>query len=230
MTFKEQEPIFLGLIAGESSNSVSTTTGLNSTGFRFKQSPNSSTNKLSNLLPTIKGDCKNLHSSGTNIDALIAAFYSVEENYNLVGNYTCDSSDNCGRGLGAMQFMSYRPDVRKIISSKSGGAKFLSKLDAGEKVTGEDMMQYFSPAEQQTLIKADITNLLNSASQQIDPMTEKPFIGERLIERAAQMNFAGVGIPIDTAVSDVDGKISIRGYGNKTSAKYFQALQLMGCS
>jgi hypothetical protein len=229
MTFKEKEPIFLGLIAEESSNSVSTTTGLKSTGFRFKQSPDSSKNKLSNLLPTIKGDCKNLHSSGTNIDALSAAFSNVEENYNLVGNYVCDSSGNCGRGLGAMQFMSYRPDVRKIISSKSGGTKFLSKLDAGEKVTGEDMMQYFSPAEQQTLIEADITNLLNRASQQIDPMTEKPFIGERLIERAAQMNFAGVGIPIDTAVSDVDGKISVRGYGNKTSAKYFQALQLMGC-
>lgn len=229
MTFKEKEPIFLGLITGESSNSVSTPTGLKSSGFRFKQSLDSSTNKLSNLLPTIKGDCKNLHSSGTNIDALSAAFSSIEDNYNLVGNYMCDSSGNCGRGLGAMQFMSSRPDVRKIISSKSGGAEFLSKLDAGEKVTGEDMMQYFSPAEQQTLIEADITKLLNSASQQIDPTTEKPFTGERLIERAAQMNFAGVAIPVDAAVSDVDGKISVKGYGKKTSAKYFQSLQLMGC-
>ncbi|MBD2364232.1 hypothetical protein H6G36_24135 [Anabaena minutissima FACHB-250] len=228
MTFKEKEPIFLGLITGESSNSVSTPTGLKSSGFRLKQSP-ASTNKFSNLLPTIKGNCKNIHSSGTNIDSLSAAFYGVEKNYNLVGNYVCDSSGNCGRRLGAMQFMSYRPDVRKIISSKSGGAEFLTKLDAGKQVTGEDMMQYFSPAEQQALIEADITTLLNSASQQIDPKTGKLFTGERLIERAAQMNFAGVNIPVDADVSDVNGKISVKKYSKRTSAKYFQSLQLMGC-
>ncbi|QLE59781.1 hypothetical protein [Nostoc sp. TCL26-01] len=228
MTFKEKESIFLGLITGESSNSVSTPTGLKSSGFRFKQSPNL-TNKLSILLPTIKGDCKNIHSSGTNIDAFSSAFSSLEKDYNLVGNYVCDSSGNCGRGLGAMQFMSYRPDVRKIISSKSGGAEFLAKLDAGEQVTGEDMMQYFSPVEQQTLIEADITTLLNSTSQQIDPKTGKLFTGERLIERAAQMNFAGVNIPVDADVIDVNGKISVKGYGKRTSAKYFQSLRLMGC-
>jgi hypothetical protein len=109
------------------------------------------------------------------------------------------------------------------------GTEFLAKLDIGEKVTGEEMTQYFSPTEQQALIESDITKLLDSASQQIDPTSGKPFTGERLIERAAQMHFGGMGVPVDAAVSDVDGKISVKGYGEKTSAKYSQNLQSMGC-
>jgi hypothetical protein len=176
----------------------------------------------------MKGDCNKLHSSGTNIDALSAALSSMEGNYRSVGNYVCNDG-TCGRELGAMQFMSYRPDVRTIISSKAGGTEFLAKLDIGEKVTGEEMTHYFSPTEQQALIESDITKLLNSASQEIDPTTGKTFTGERLIERAAQMHFGGVGIPVDATVSDVDGKVSVKGYGEKTAVKYSQALQSMRC-
>ncbi len=228
MTYKEKEPIFLGLITGGGSSSVSSSTGLKSSGFRFKSSPNILANNLSNLLPAMKGDCNKLHSSGTNIDALSAALSSIEGNYRSVGNYVCNDG-TCGRGLGAMQFMSYRPDVRTIISSKAGGTEFLAKLDIGEKVTGEEMTHYFSPTEQQALIESDITKLLNSASQEIDPTTGKTFTGERLIERAAQMHFGGVGIPVDATVSDVDGKVSVKGYGEKTAVKYSQALQSMRC-
>jgi hypothetical protein len=228
MTYKEKEPIFLGLITGGGSSSVSSSTGLKSSGFRFKSSPNILANNLSNLLPAMKGDCNKLHSSGTNIDALSAALSSMEGNYRSVGNYVCNDG-TCGRELGAMQFMSYRPDVRTIISSKAGGTEFLAKLDIGEKVTGEEMTQYFSPTEQQALIESDITKLLDSASKEIDPTSGKPFTGERLIERAAQMHFGGMGVPVDAAVSDVDGKISVKGYGEKTSAKYSQNLQSMGC-
>jgi hypothetical protein len=229
MTYKEKEPIFLGLIDRGTENSVSKSTGLKSSGFSFNKSPMTSGSNLSNLIPTAKGDCKKQHSSGTNIDALSTALLSTEDNYNLVGSYVCDSSGNCGRGLGAMQFMSYRPDVRKIISSKSGGSQFLSKLDAGEKVTGEEMIQYFSPTEQQSLIEFETNHLLSTASQQIDPTTEKTFSGERLIERAAQMYFGGVGISVDAPVSDISGEASVKVYGEKASVKYSKNLQSMGC-
>jgi len=88
---------------------------------------------LSNLIPVSKEDCKNIHLSGTNLDVLSSAL--SEDNYNFVGQRVCDSSGNCGRALGAMRLMSNRPDVRKIIANKSGGRKFLEKLDAGETVT-----------------------------------------------------------------------------------------------
>lgn len=107
---------------------------------------------------------------------------STEDNYKAVGSYVCDSNGNCGRALGAIQLMSYRSDVRKIISSKSGGSQFLTKLDTGKEVTGEEMMQYFSPTEQQSLIAIETNNLLSIASQQVDPSTGKPFSGDRLIE------------------------------------------------
>ncbi|MBD2200530.1 MULTISPECIES: hypothetical protein [Calothrix] len=228
MSYKEKEPIFLGAI-DESKNSVSTPTGLKSSGFTFNKSPITSRNALSNLIPAAKGDCKKLHSSGINIDALSNAMLSTEENYNAVGSYVCDSNGNCGRALGAMQLMSYRSDVRKIISSKSGGSQFLTKLDTGKEVTGEEMMQYFSPTEQQSLIEIETNNLLSTASQQIDPSTVKPFSGDRLIERAAQMHFTGVGIPADELISDVREENSVKEYGSNVAHKYSKAMESMGC-
>jgi hypothetical protein len=230
MTYKEKEPIFLGLITGGGSSSVSKPTGLKSSGFRFKTSTNLLANKLSNLLPAIQGDCKKLHSSGTNIDALSAALSNIQGNYDSVGNYVCNSFDNCGRGFGAMQFMSYRPDVRSIITSKNGGAKFLARVDRGELVTGEEMMQYFSVRDQEVLLAKDATALLSFAASQIDPITGQPFTGERLIQRAAQMHFGGTAIPIDGEMSDIQGKLNVKDYGKKAVASYQNAMQLMGCN
>lgn len=60
-------------------------------------------------------------------------------------------------------------------------------------------------------------------------MTGQFFTGKRLIERTAQMHFGGAAIPIDAAVSDVHGKFSVKGYGEKVAANYTQFLQSMGC-
>ena len=231
MTYKEKEPIFLGAI-DENNNSVSIPTGLKSSGFTFNNSPITSSQKqdtISNLVAAKEGNCQNLHISGTNIDALSSALSNTNNNYSFVGNYVCDSDGNCGRGIGAMQFMSYRPDVRKVIASKSGGQEFLAKLDKGEKVTGDETVQYFPPAEQQSLIESETNNLLSTASQQADPNTGRPFIGDRLIQRAAQMQFVGLNIPVDKAVSDVSGENSVKSYGEKSNSKYLQNLQSMGC-
>ncbi|MEO0687090.1 MAG: hypothetical protein AAFY76_19095, partial [Cyanobacteria bacterium J06649_11] len=202
MSYREQDAIFLGLINGGGEDSSSTPTGLKSSGFTFNNSPITSSSNSSNLLPPNKRSCKKRHTSGTNIDALSTALSDIEDNYDSVGNYLCDGKGNCGRSLGAMQFMSYRPDVRKMIQSKSGGTKFLTRLDKGEEVTGEEMMQYFSPTEQQNLIVSDTNQLLNNASKQIDPTTGKIFTGERLIERVGQMHFGGASIPIDSEISN----------------------------
>ncbi|WP_127087363.1 hypothetical protein [Dulcicalothrix desertica] len=230
MTYREKDPIFLGLNTVGAENSTSTPTGLKSNGFTFNQAPIVSSSSVSNLLQAVKGNCSKQHSSGANTDALSTALSGTESNYNSVGNYLCDSESNCGRPLGAMQLMSERPDVRRIIASKSGGTEFLGKLDKGEKVTGEEMTQYFSPSEQQTLIASDVNELLDKSEKQIDPTTGKAFTGERLVERAGQMYFAGTGIPVDTTVSDVSEESSVREYGNNVASQYSKSLQTMGCT
>jgi hypothetical protein len=239
MTYKEKEPMFLGSIDSNTPeeslrerNSISNPTGLKSSGFRFNNSPITSSknnNVVINLIPASKENCKNMHVSGTNIDALSLALSKTQNNYNFVGNYGCNSSGNCGRAIGAMQFMSSNPDVRKIIANKAGGEEFLAKLDSGENITGEKMTQYFSPSEQQNLIELQMDNLLSTASQQIDPTTGKHFTGDRLIERTTQMQFAGVNIPIDSQSSNINGADTVKEYGEKTKTKYSQNLQSMNC-
>ena len=231
MTYREKEAIFLGTI-DSTKNGISTPTGLKSSGFTFNNSPiinGEKENNLSNLMPVLKEDCKNIHSSGINLDALSSALSDVENNYSFIGNYVCDNSLNCGRALGAMDFMSSSPEVRKIITSKAGGKEFLKKLDVGETVTSLEMTQYFSPQEQQSLMESETSNLLSTASQQTDPTTGKPFTGDRLVERASQMHFAGVNIPINSQVSDVSKGMRVKEYGEKANAKYKHNLKSMDC-
>ncbi|MBF2016907.1 MAG: hypothetical protein IGS23_17270 [Rivularia sp. T60_A2020_040] len=231
MTYREKEAIFLGTI-DSNKNGFSTPTGLKSSGFTFNNSPiinGEKENNISNLMPVLKEDCKNIHSSGTNRDALNSALSDVENNYSMEGNYVCDNSLNCGRALGAMHFMSSSPEVRKIIASKAGGKEFLKKLDVGETVTSLEMTQYFSPQEQHSLMQSETSNLLSIASQQTDPTTGKPFTGDRLVERASQMSFAGTNIPIDSRISDVSKGISVKEYGKDTNYQYKQNLKLMDC-
>ncbi|MBF2018467.1 MAG: hypothetical protein IGS23_25380 [Rivularia sp. T60_A2020_040] len=225
MSYQEKDAIFLGLINGGGENSTSTPTGLKSSGFTFNNEGRGQEAEGRRD----KDSCGKQHLSGTNIDALSTALSDIKDNYDSLGNYVCDSKGNCGRSLGAMKFMSYRPQVRKIIQNKSGGDKFLSKLDRGEEVTSEEIMQYFSPTEQQNLIASDTSQLLDNASKQIDPNTGKAFTGERLIERASQMHFGGLGIPIDSEVSNVNESDSIQEYGIASSDRYNEALKAMGC-
>jgi hypothetical protein len=128
-----------------------------------------------------------------------------------------------------MQFMSLNPDVRKIIANKADGQEFLSKLDSGEQITGEEMTQYFSPSEQQTLIESKTNDLLSIASQQIDPTTGINFTGDRLIERAAQMQLAGINIAPDSQAINPSDVKTVKEYGEKAKTKYTQNLQSMNC-
>ena len=173
MTYREKEPIFLGRI-DSNKNSMSIPTGLKSSGFTFDNSPfisSSKKNNVSDLIPITQGDCRNVHSSGTNLDALSSSLSNIE-NSNLTQN---------------------------------------------------------SSTEQQSLIESETSDLLSIASQQTDPSTGKSFTKDRLIERATQMHFAGVNIPIDSQIRDVNKGMTVFEYGEKAKAKYNQILQSMNC-
>lgn len=228
LSYREMSPIFLGSVDSTQSvgGSVSTLTGASST----SNTPfTSGKSNLSYLLPPHRGNCKKQYQ-GVVLDAFSSALSDIEGNYDSVGAYVCDKAGNCGRGLGTKQFMSYRSDVRSQILAKPGGKEFLSKIDSGAYIGGEEMMQYFPPSDQEALFEADVRTILNKASQQVDPSTGQPFSNLRLIERAAQIHFGGSNIPIDAVVSDVYGKLNVKTYGQQGATNYQQTLKYFGCS
>jgi len=65
--------------------------------------------------------------------------------------------------------------------------------------------------------------LIDRAARQIDPTTGQPFTGGRLVERAAQMHFGGMGAAIDGHKSD-GNNTSILHYGRNVLSFYNNAL------
>ena len=125
--------------------------------------------------------------------------------------------------------MSYRNDVREKILSKPGGKQFLAKVDAGKAVSSDEMLSYFSQADQDALFDADASALLDRASEQIDPTTGQPFTGSRLIERAAQMHFGGPAAATDGGASDAFGRFTLYTYGKEAAANYQSTFNSLGC-
>lgn len=223
--------MFLGALdTGTANNNPSTPTGAASNPINtFGKSPR----EIENLatLPgkgSIKRDCS-LENQGVKLDALSQALAAIEGNYDSVGAYTCSALD-CGRALGALQFMSYREDVRSLIQSKPGGEAFLNKLGE-EKATfsAEEVLYFFPPAEQEALFRTDATDSIEIARLEIDPVTGRNFEGDRLIERVAQMHYGGAGIAIDSPVRDLHGRLSVADYGREAAAYYRGAVEQMGC-
>ena len=174
MSYREKEPIFLGRI-DSNKNSMSIPTGLKSSGFTFENSPfisSTKNNNVSDLIPITQGGCRNIHSSGANLDALISTLPEVDNNKET---------------------------------------------------------QNFSSTEQKSSILTETSDLLSITSQQTDPSTGKPFSGDRLIERASQMHFAGVNIPIDSQIRDVSKGMTVFEYGEQTKNEYKQNLKSMNC-
>lgn len=79
-----------------------------------------------------------------------------------------------------------------------------------------------------TLEHPDLQGLVDVALGQIDPTTGQTFTGNRLVERVAQMQFGGIGIPVDSSAMDLNG-VSAKNYGTTKLAEYKQALKGLGC-
>jgi hypothetical protein len=160
---------------------------------------------------------------GVDFEALAAAFSSIEGNYSSVGSFVCDGDGNCGRGLGRYQYMSYRSDVRQMISQKEGGAAFLARVDSGAAVSEAEVERFFSQADQDNLFKGDQTRNINQAMGE-------GFSGGRLIERVGQIHFGGSGAPIDGGASDAHGRLTLKTYGEELRSQYEGAVQTKGNS
>jgi hypothetical protein len=211
MTFDETMPIFLGKVE-ELPTTPEPEPHIPASSTGSSPSNPSTPDKFT----TPSTDCQ----SPVNLDALFDALSSIQANPDSIGEWTCDPSGNCGRGLGASRYMSYRDDVRSLISGKPGGTDFLAKLDSQETVTGDELLLFFPPEDQQRLFNADISQLIDIAQSQIDPTTQLPFTGDRLIERVAQMHFGGASIPVDSTATDINGTLTVQDYGTQVNQRY----------
>ncbi|KAM3089855.1 M23 family peptidase [Phormidesmis sp. 146-35] len=169
--------------------------------------------------------CSGKTVQGLNLDGLAQAIAAIESRgnggYNAVGVYTCaDGGRNCGRGLGKYQFMSYNEYAADLISARSDGQVFLRRVERGYQPTSADLMQYFPPEDQDRAFQNSLADKLTTTAREIDPKTEQPFTGDRLLERVAQKHFGGDYSAVDGGSSDASGQLSLAAYGTKARTYY----------
>jgi hypothetical protein len=225
-SYRVNAPLFVGELniqqsSGESSEPTNATRpSATATGNASRKSPfdgrsfiQANPDCFNNGSPTAIADVNRLQSA-------IASLESAG-NTQAIGPYVC-AEGNCGRALGQYQLMSYNPYAVREVQQR-GGQDFLNRLSQGATPSNDDLMRYFPPEAQKQAMKSSLHDLLNAASQQTDPTTGKRFVGNRLIERAAQMHFGGTASPIDSNSSDLLGQLSIKQYGQSVAQQY-QAL------
>jgi murein DD-endopeptidase MepM/ murein hydrolase activator NlpD len=220
LSYHEKDPMFIGLmdLQGGASSPVSIPEGVMEAARKWGI-PESA---LSGGGVSSSGSLCGVGEGGVDFEALAAAFSSIEGNYGSVGSFTCaDGGANCGRGLGRYQYMSYRSDVRQVISQKDGGAGFLARLDSGESVSEAELERFLSKTDQDNLFKADQTQNINQA-------IAEGFTGSRIIERVGQIHFGGPGAPIDGGASDAHGRLSLKTYGEELRGQYESVAQDKG--
>ena len=150
---------------------------------------------------------------GVNFQALSEAYGYIEGGYSSVGSYVDLGGEERGYGLGKYQYMSYRSDVRQIIQAKSGGDEFLRKADSGAAISSADVEKFLTPADQDSLFKADQT-------RNIEQATDEGFTGSRLIERIGQIHYGGSAAPIDGNWADTHGRLTLKTYGEELADNY----------
>ena len=153
-----------------------------------------------------------------NFEALAAAYGTIEGNYSSYGSYVCDRDGNCGRGLGRYQYMSYRQDVRKLLSATKKGRSILAAVDAGmglnELSSSHPLDKVFTPKQQDELFRG-------AQKRNIEQAIAEGMEGDRIIERIGQIHFGGPGSTIDGGASDIHNRLSLKTYGKKLKQNYF---------
>ncbi|KPQ32867.1 MAG: putative metalloendopeptidase [Phormidesmis priestleyi Ana] len=150
---------------------------------------------------------------GINFQALSEAYGYIEGDYSSVGSYVDLGGNEKGYGLGKYQYMSYRADVRQIIQAKPGGAAFLKRADIGAAISSAELEQFFTPADQDSLFKADQT-------RNIEQAISEGFTGSRIVERIGQIHYGGAAAPIDGNWADVHGRLTLKTYGEELAENY----------
>ncbi len=230
LTYKLNAPIFIGTLGSELSQNTYTP-NLNSSEVSANVSKTNTVSAFNSAQP----NCQSQSSQTANLMALAKSIADTENNgnynngnYNDVGAYACTNDrSNCGVSLGKYKFLSYDKYAQEQIQKANGGKEFLAKLSQGYRPNDAEVFQFFPPVAQEDAFQNSIADKINSTSQEIDPVTKKPFSGARLVERVAQKYFGGDSSIVDSDAKDVFGRLSIKNYGEDVLNKYKQNFQ--GC-
>ncbi|MBW4604356.1 MAG: M23 family peptidase [Calothrix sp. FI2-JRJ7] len=224
LTYKLNAPIFIGTLGSELSQNTYTPKSNSS-----EVSTNASKTNTVLINNSTQPNCElNQGSQTANLTALAKSIADTENNgnYNDVGAYACtDDKSNCGVSLGKYKFFSYDKYAQEQIQKASGGQEFLAKLSQGYRPNDAEVFQFFPPIAQEDAFQNSIADKINSTSQEIDPVTKKPFSGTRLVERVAQKYFGGDSSIVDSNAKDVFGRLSIKNYSEDVLNKYNQNYQ-----
>lgn len=175
-------------------------------------------------LPNPEIPCPTGSSGNVDLEQFSAAIVSLEsegsDTYAAIGVATCDGRGNCGRALGAYQFMSYNPYAVERITARPGGETWLKNLGKGHQPSQDELMSYFPPIDQDAAFHTSVAEYVQTAQGEIDPSTGSYFTGNRLIERAGQMHYGGIHSQIDGTATDALGRLTIKDYGKAVGAVY----------
>ncbi|NEO99559.1 MAG: hypothetical protein F6K58_12945 [Symploca sp. SIO2E9] len=221
-SYRINSPIFLGALHEDpipSLQSVSEPT-------EAKRNPGS-TPAAVNCEPTSANEqvLPATYMEGVDVALLGRAIAALESagnaGYQTVGAYVCaDGDSHCGVALGKYQLMSYRDDVRQSIRSVPGGVELLVRIDRGYQPTQAEVFQYFPPVAQNNVFQNALARDVVATRQQIDPTTDQPFTGTRLVERVAQKHFGGAASKADASYSDIHNSYSLKSYGERVRQLY----------
>ncbi|MBE9224147.1 hypothetical protein IQ264_01495 [Phormidium sp. LEGE 05292] len=225
-SYSVNSPIFVGLLEGGSSKSVSRSTDAAKSSKPKQPIPSNSNSNQTEPLKSQPGCVRESSYIGdvdtASLREAIANLESADSgDYQAIGAYVCaDRGTNCGMALGRYQLMSYREDVQQAIGSVAGGTEFLKQVNSGKKPTSQELFRFFPPAVQDRLLQNTLAESIDRTRSQVDPTTGQLFEGDRLIERVAQKHFGGEGSKVDANYSDIYGGYSLKSYGEKVLQLY----------
>jgi len=180
--------------------------------------------------PTENTGCGSAYR-GVNDNGYATAISGIEGGYTSASDYIPNQGT---RALGRYQYLGTRKDVQQEISKNPGGSEFLKKVNSGQLSKSEVQKQlpkYWSPEQQDAFFQKESHQSMDIASKQTDPKTGKPFTGDRLIERAAQIHFGGPSArKIDSGATDLYGRLTIYTYGKTALSNYKKAIGKQKCS
>jgi hypothetical protein len=229
LTYPVNSLIFVGVLDDTGGGGITSTPGAGTGSDRGKTGSNASTVQSAAAVP-----CTGQSVEGVNVDAMAQAIASIESsggNYMAVGTPTCDADGLCGTAIGKYQTMSYKESVQAAVGQKAGGTLWLESVRNGHVPTEQEIMTFYPPEMQEQVYQTEIQQLTQLATQETDPTTGQTFKGDRLVERVAQMWYAGPNSTIDSQRTDSHRRLTTSEYGIEARQYYSSvAGKTVGCT
>ncbi|MCT7980406.1 hypothetical protein [Laspinema olomoucense] len=216
MTVNERDSVLLGQLLPAGSVSSGGGSGSLGTPGEFSAPMNEilADPSVQSWLPTPANRCDRTYQ-GVVLDALGTAFSQLTQTSAALESHSCRSGE-CVERVGPYRMPANHPSLKPAIASQAGGSD--SRNPDG----------WLSTAVFDAAYGEIAMGLIERSAAQIDPLTGKPFTGDRLVERVAQLYFAGSAIPIDSLAVDSFGN-TVADHSTRVAAKYRSAYQQMNC-